>query len=71
MKKNKADEPIVVLVHIHIYTHGNITRKLPVKLPLSQTSKNVIFSLFHFSFLLCKIGEQEGRTGPAHWDGDY
>jgi hypothetical protein len=49
--------------------HRTIIRKLPVKLSLSQTSKNVVF--FFLSFLFCKIGDQEGRTGPAHGESWY
>jgi hypothetical protein len=36
-----------------------VTRKLPVLLPLTQISKNVIF----VSFFFYKIGEQGGKTG--------
>jgi hypothetical protein len=35
-----------------------------VYLPLSQTSKNVIF-FFFFSFFFYKVAEQEGRRGPV------
>jgi hypothetical protein len=44
-----------------MYTYGNVTRKLPVKLPLSQTSK-----MSSFSFFFYKIREQEGCKG---WGG--
>jgi hypothetical protein len=43
-----------------MYVHGNITRKLPVWILLSQTSKDVILNFF-----LYKIREQEGGPGPA------
>jgi hypothetical protein len=31
---------------LYTYIHANITRKLPVELPLPQSSKDVIFSFF-------------------------
>jgi hypothetical protein len=43
------------------YTHGNVTRKLPVY-PILNKQKCHFFSVF-----FCKIGEQEVRTGPALW----
>jgi hypothetical protein len=45
--------------------HGNITRKFPEQLPLSQTSKNVMFFFLSLSFFFYKVGEQEDRTDPA------
>jgi hypothetical protein len=50
--------------------HGNITKKLPVQLSLSQTSKKSHLFLFYLlSFFFHKIGEQEGRTSPARETG--
>jgi hypothetical protein len=40
--------------------HGNNTRKLPVELSSSQTSKNILFIFFFY-----KIGKQQSRTGPG------
>jgi hypothetical protein len=48
--------------------HRYITRKYPKELPLSQTSKNVIFLFLSLVLFLLKIGEQEGRTSSA-WEG--
>jgi hypothetical protein len=51
----RGDKTIGVIIYIYIiyiYLYGNITKKLPVKLPLSQTSSNVMF--FHFLFFLLK-----------------
>jgi hypothetical protein len=65
MKKNGKYEPTGVLIHIH----GNITRNLPVQLPLSQTSKNFIFFfvLFSSTKLENKMGEQvlQGSRGGS------
>jgi hypothetical protein len=52
MKKNRGDEPI-----------GTITRKLSRYLPLTQTSKNVIF--FFFLCSSTKLENGGSRTGPA------
>jgi hypothetical protein len=45
----------------------HIIRKLPVKLSVPQTSKNIIFLSFIFFFY--KIGEQEGRTDSSRGGG--
>jgi hypothetical protein len=47
----------------HIYMDIPKGDSLYSYLPLSQTNKNVTF--FFFSFLFCKIGEQEGVIGLA------
>jgi hypothetical protein len=58
MKRIRGDEPVIY----DTYIHGNITRKLPMQLSSSQTSKNIIYLL---SFFFYKIREEEGETGPA------
>jgi hypothetical protein len=49
--------------------HGNITRKLPVYLSLSKTSRNIMF--FFLPFFFYKMEEQEGRTGPVGWGREH
>jgi hypothetical protein len=45
MKKIRGDKPVGAIIY------GNITRKLPMQLSLSQTSKNVmLFSFLSFLF---------------------
>jgi hypothetical protein len=45
--------------------HRNITWKFPVKLPLSQTSKNVMSFLFLFSLLQSERTEVWKRSCPG------
>jgi hypothetical protein len=59
MKKIIEDKSVGIVIH------GNTTRKLPVYLPLSQASKNIMFFFLSFLFSSTKVREQEGRTGPV------
>jgi hypothetical protein len=50
--------------------NGNNTRKLPVKLSLSQTSKNAMFLFLPFTvFFFYKTREWEGGTGSGRGTG--
>jgi hypothetical protein len=59
MLASLARQMLYHLSHLNTYIHGNITRKLPGQLPLSQISKNVMFFFLSFTFLLL----QNQRTG--------
>jgi hypothetical protein len=61
MKKIGGDKPVGVIIHTYIC--GNIIRKCP-----SFKQAKISFFKFFLSFFY-KIGEQEGRTGPAGWGG--
>jgi hypothetical protein len=77
VKRSRRDEPIGAV----IYIHGNNTRKLPVYLSLSQTSKTAMFLFLSFMFFLlqnqrtegwhqfCRVGRRVGTSRKGRWWG--